>query len=281
MKKMAFFIAVCFLLPLLCGTAHAPNNNGLFCWDGGAVEDEGRDELFDAMEDAGLTVLYQYFSDDHSKDCIRGFLRDAAERGIRVYYLAGEPEWGLDPEGEEMLAQVRRADKINKKLPEQARLRGVMMDTEPYLTDRWDGREEEVMGCFSAAMAAVRESAEEKGLECMLCIPFYYDDDVAREQLAELIGSGCHGLAIMNYSKKDEAEQIRTEMALADGKPVTVVYELQEPGSHGLKEHNTYHNEGIEGVEKSFQALREIYGQEGFSYALHDYRALKELNEHE
>lgn len=278
MRKAALLLLFCLLLPLACGSAPPPEGNGLFCWDGEAVG-EGRDALFDTMERNGLTVLYQYFPGELSRHSIRDFLQAAADRGIAVYYLAGEPEWALDPEGEAMLDQVSRAAKINRKLPEQARLRGVMMDAEPYLTDEWEGHEPEVTACFAQAMGKVRESAQAHGLACMLCIPFYYDNDVGRDTLSALIGS-CDGLAIMNYSKRDEAGQIETELDLAGDRPVTVIYELQEPGGHGLKETNTYYSEGVEGVYDSFQTLREAFDREGLTYALHDYEALKELEEH-
>ena len=232
MKKGYLFLVICMLLSLACGAAVPPEGNGLFCWDGEAVG-EGQEALFDTMERSGLTVLYQFFPDDLSKPVIRDFLKAAADRGITVYYLAGEPEWALDPEGEAMLGQVSRAAKINRRLTEQARLHGVMMDTEPYLTDEWDGREDEIIADFAQAMGKVRESAAGQGLSCMLCIPFYYDNDVERNTLSALIGS-CDGLAIMNYSKRDEAGQIETELALAGDRPVTVIYELQEPGGHGL-----------------------------------------------
>ena len=280
-RKLWLLAAVSVLLGLLCGFAVRPDSgNGLFSWSGGAIEEDGRQALFDRMDAAGLTVLYQYFSDDYSRSYIRDFLQDAADRGIQVYYLTGAPEWALDPEGEEMLAQVSRAARINRKLPEQARLRGVLMDTEPYLTDGWEGNEDETLACFTQAMERVYESAAESGLECMLCIPFYYDNDVQLGRLAALIKC-CDSLAIMNYSKYKEAEQIAAEVALAGDRPVTVIYELQEPGSHGLKESNTYYGEGLEGVRESFQNLEAIFDREGFSFALHDYEALKELEEHE
>ena len=280
MKKLCFFIAFSLLLPLMCGSAAQPEGNGLFCWDSEAVEEAGRQELFDRMDSAGATVLYQYFSEEGSKSCIRSFLTDAAARGIQVYYLTGEPEWSLDPEGEQMLAQVRRAARINKKLPEQARLRGVLMDAEPYLTDRWEGNEDETLARFAQAMGKVHESAAERGLVCALCIPFYYDNSVRLERLAELIRC-CDSLAIMNYSKYDEAEHIAAEIALAGSRPVTVIYELQEPGRYGLQESNTYFYDGLEAVEESFRKLKTIFDREDLSFALHDYEALKEMEENE
>ncbi len=279
MKKLCVLIAACTLLPLVCGFTAPPDGNSLFCWNCEIVGiEEEQQALFERMDSLGLTVLYQCFTEENTESQIRDFLREAAAWGIGVYYLAGEPEWGLDPEGEEMLALVSRAAEINEELPEEARLRGVLIDTEPYLTEDWEDHGEEVTACFAGAMAKVRESAAENGLFCALCIPYFYDDMVTLEALSALIQS-CDSIAIMNYEKQDEAVQILTELALAGDRPVTVIYELQAPGTHGLEEENTYYYEGLAGVEESFQALDTIFDRENFTYALHHYSVLREWEE--
>ena len=279
MKKLCVLIAVCTLLPLICGFTAPPDGSGLFCWNCEIVGvEEEQQALFEQMDSLGLTVLYQCFTGDNTESQIRDFLRDAADRGIGVYYLTGEPEWGLDPEGGEMLAQVSRAAGINEELPEEARLRGVLMDAEPYLTEDWEGHGDEITACFAGAVAKVRQNAEENGLLCALCIPYFYDDMVTLEGLSALIQS-CDSIAIMNYEKQDEAGQILTELALAGDRPVTVIYELQAPGKYELEEENTYYYEGLAGVEESFQALDTIFDRENFTYARHHYSVLREWEE--
>lgn len=256
---------------------------GLFSWSADAIEPEAAEELFLVMQEQGLTDLYQYFAPDLATEEIEGFLKQAQTYGISVYYLTGEPEWGLDPDGEEMCAEVKRVRKINRSIGGKYGFSGILMDTEPYLLEEWEDAESEVMESYVQAMTAACRQAQKAELPLIACIPFYYDSGGHEEALAQLLEEGCDGLAIMNYSKRDEAGHIETELFLAGQaeKPVTVIYELQEPGKYGLTDNNTYYEEGMDGVRESVEKLESIFGRQSFQFSLHEYKALLEVEGYE
>lgn len=262
-----------------CASPPAVSGSGLFSWSEEALAGTARDELFRDMAACGLTVLYQSIPGDAEADAVGDFLRAAAEREIAVYLLTGAPDWGLDPSGGRMTEAVERCAQYNRGLPAGTGLRGVMMDAEPYLTEEWDIDPAGAMDAYVSGMAAAREAARGAGLQYVACIPWFYEEKGLAEALGRLIATGCDGLAVMNYQKRNEAGQIETEVALAReaGIPVTVIYELQAPGGHGLTERNTYHSDGLGAVAESFRALEARFGGDALFYALHDSRALQEV----
>ena len=84
MKKLCVLIAVCTLLPLICGFTAPPDGSGLFCWNCEMVGvEEEQQALFEQMDSLGLTVLYQCFTEDNTESQIRDFLRAAAISAFR------------------------------------------------------------------------------------------------------------------------------------------------------------------------------------------------------
>ena len=83
----------------------------------------------------------------------------------------------------------------------------------------------------------------------------------------------------MNYSKRDESGQIENELMLARdaGHTLTVIYEVQPPGQHGLDEQNTYYTDGSAALENSWQGILQLYGGGGLACAVHEYRAAQEV----
>ena len=251
--------------------------NGLFSWRSFVLQEEEREILFEEMEKLELTALYQSFPKDADPDMVRAFLEDAQQRNISVYLLTGDPGWGLDESGAAMKKEIERA----AALPGE--VRGVMMDVEPYLTEEWDADRDQVMQIYVDAMERACEAAEDAGLELIACIPYFYDDLGQISRLEELVERGCHALAVMNYDKGDEAENLKaeTEFAHRYERPVTTIYELQEPGKAGLSERNTYYQDGLGAVKENWRELLEEYPDLDISYALHDYTALKEVLDRE
>lgn len=274
------------LLLASCGareTDALPHGMGLFSWKEDVLQGKDRERLFRHMSELELSRLYQAIPEDTDADVVKKFALQAAEEGIDVYLLTGDPAWALDSSGSAMDKEVQRASEYNKKLPQRARLQGVIMDTEPYLTEEWEEQQQETMDSFVEAMKSAGKQARAAGMEYIACIPYYYDSQGLEEALIQLIRSGCDGLAIMNYNKEHEALHIERELELAEENeiPVTVIYELQAPGNHGLKEKNTYYNQGLSGVADSIEHLEEAFKEKRISYALHDYTALQEVMKHE
>lgn len=276
-----------YLLPLLlggfflysCTGSPEAADRGLFSWQEEVLEEEKQQELFAWMQDRDLTVLYQSVPGNAPEETVQEFLTAASEAGVSVYLLTGDPDWGLDPAGEAMQEEVLRTAAYNRGVPEEARFQGVLMDTEPYLTEEWEEDPEAVMAAYVEAMELTAALSRENGLELVACIPYYYDTQDLELPLKRLIQDGCTGVAVMNYYKRNEADHVRTELELAREaqKPLTVIYELQAPGSHGLTEDNTYYQDGIGALEDSWAQLQEELGTQDLNLAVHEYQAAKEV----
>ena len=250
---------------------------GLFSWSEEALTAGGRAELLAMMRTLELESLYQAIPEDAEQQGVADLLAGASEAGAEVWLLTGDPAWGLQPDGAAMIGEIERAARYNQGLEEEIQLRGIVMDVEPYLTSAWETDQDKVMRAYTAAMEQACRAAERNGLALCACIPYYYDDLGFTAALEELVEQGCDSLVVMNYYRGDEAAQIETELSLARGagKPLTVAYELQPPGSHGLTEQNTYYGLGLEAVGESYAAIVRRLGGEGLSYALHSYEALR------
>lgn len=252
---------------------------GLFNWEASVLQPDAGQELWDYMAQQKLTELYQAIPQQADADQTAAFFRQARQNDVDVYLLVGDPSWGLDPQGTDLCAAVDRVAQWKQELGEDAPV-GVMADLEPYLTDAWQQDPAGVMDCYLAGMRAAYAAAEEAGVTLIACISCYYDTWGFTGALQELIETACHGVAVMNYYRGSEAENLATEWAMASqaGKLLRTVYELQAPGRYGITEQNTYYGAGLSALRKNYRQLaRSLNGDSRLGYALHHYQALREL----
>lgn len=276
--KMLIILFLSFSLIIVINDSETEEVRSLFSWEDNEVL-EGRTELLETMKNLNLNTLYQSFSREVKEDDIKSFLLDAKNKGIDVYYLDGDPEWALIGDGEPMIETIETVIGINSKLNENIRMKSIILDVEPYTLEEWEDDKEGVMNGFLRELKSAYKKANESKLELIVCIPYFYDNKGFSKQLEELIKSACDGIAIMNYMKDKEINNIEKEVEIADkyGKRIINIYELQAPGQHGLQEKNTYYNENIEAVEKNFKNMREEFYDKDISIAFHEYTALKEV----
>lgn len=269
--RYALLATGCLALPRPA-RALSSSADGLFIWHRDALYSGERGLVLDTMESLGLTRAYIHVPSDISSGRVERFVASAAQRNVSVFLLVGDPSWALDPSGEAMIKQVERAADFEG-------IHGVLMDVEPHGTEQWDENPQQVLATYVEAMVHAKEKASQNGLELAACIPFYYEQYDDQNLLDTLVDQGCDRLCVMNYSKRNEIGQIAYEVELccAYNKPLTVIYELQAVGTHGLKEYNTYHDDGLDAVQRSWEELCCAYPSAALSYALHDASTLLEL----
>lgn len=250
------------------------STRALFSWSSSAVEDK---TLLETMKKADLNTLFQSFSADNDKNSI-AFLEEAAAENITVYALTGSPEWALDKNGSSMIERVNRISALNDSVSESERVRGVIMDVEPYLLDEFKGNEEEIMESFILGLEAAYEKAKVHNLRFGVCIPYFYDHWNLQDELDKIVKASDFML-VMNYYRDKEIDHMSFEAELARKyeKEIMTIYELQEPGQYGLTERNTYHGLGLEKVEQNFLKLQAHFREQTVFMAYHEYNALKEV----
>lgn len=281
-SPIIFCIAAVIIFTAVVYFIFAPDQNdskiGLFSWNSDVLYGEERVALFATMHENEITELYQYFDEDTDEEAIGEFLYAANDAGIAVYLLAGEPEWGLDESAQEMCLLIEKIQVWREQWGTEM-IAGIMLDVEPYLTDAWQDDSRSVMKAYTAAMKIAHEKAEEADVFLIACIPYYYDDEGLQTELETLISEGCDGIAVMNYYRGSEYENIETELGLAEqyGRTVMSIAELQEPGQYDLKEINTYAGLGYDAVLTMWTDLKQKAENESLALGLHNYEALKEM----
>ncbi|MDR0326278.1 MAG: hypothetical protein LBI19_09320 [Oscillospiraceae bacterium] len=254
---------------------------GLFSWQRDVFEDGGAG-LLSFMKRHGFTELYQWFSSELDNEEIRAFLRAAQQEGINIFLLTGDPAWAKDPAAERLLGQIDRVVGLNASLGDGAAgIKGLIFDVEPQALDEWGDETKwgALMDSFTAGMKAAYAAAAFQELEVIVCVPNYYDDIGFSGELHALIRTSCDRVAVMNYTRGQEAAHVETEAGYAQryGKDVINVYEFNPPGHYGLMEWNTYYNEGLSAAVMNFMELREAYPDTAIDMAAHDYEILREL----
>ena len=162
--------------------------------------------------------------------------------GYNIYLLAEDPSWEVD----DMEQVVEEA--------EEKRADGVLFDIEGnYVT------------------LASNLSLLESDLPIYVCMPFWLEEELQEQIIKEV-----DGVVVMNYSKGNERLNIQKTIEMAEkcGKVILTAYELQPVGEYGLEEYNTYHDDGLDAVEKNYE---EQFGGTDVGIAFHNLNMMREL----
>ena len=163
--------------------------------------------------------------------------------GYNIYLLAGDTSWGVDDMQKAVeIAEEKRAD-------------GVLFDIEGnYVT------------------LASNLSLLESNLPIYVCMPFWLEEELQEQIIKEV-----DGVVVMNYSKGNERLNIQKTIEMAEkcGKVILTAYELQPVGEYGLEEYNTYHDDGLDAVEKNYE---EQFGGTDVGIAFHNLNMMRKLN---
>lgn len=252
-------------------------NIGLFSWEKSAVIEE--EIFFENMKDLGITEVYQEMSVSLEEEDIKDFLEEARERTIDIYMLVGEAEWAVEEDAKGLIDAIDRLILINGNLKEEACIKGILVDVEPYLLDEWKHESDKIMHGYVEAMKKAYAYANKNGLKMILCIPYFYDIKGFDKELEELVALACDSIAVMNYYRDLEVSNIEKEISYAEkyGKTVVTIYEMKVAGTHGITEKNTYGHLGFCAVKENFKILQKTYKKQRIMMAYHDYEAVKEV----
>ncbi|MDE5943328.1 MAG: hypothetical protein K2H30_03875 [Clostridia bacterium] len=124
-KYLTVFFAALTLL-FCCGCVVAPNGNkpalGVWWWDGNL----SADTYLSFAEENGVTEVY--YCDDGFNGQSASFIKNAADRGMKVYWLAGEYQWLRNDEP--MYALIDGFVQFQSN--SEYRFEGIHLDVEPH-----------------------------------------------------------------------------------------------------------------------------------------------------
>jgi len=261
---------------ILCDTS-------IFSWEADYITEENESLVSDAMNTLSCKSIYQYIPEATPEALVLDYLVRRKEQNQNVFYLAGEAEWGIEPDARHMRETIETVGIWNKKAANGTGFAGIVWDIEPYLLDAWEDATKDCMEQFTNNCVDAYQAAQEQNLLIIVCIPNFYDRIALEEPLELLIQSGCDAIAVMNYDKTDETGQIAAEARLAakHNKALIHITELQEPGYHHLTEKNTYYHDGFHAVEKSWDQLRQNYPDSRLGFSWHYLKPALELMDKE
>lgn len=242
-----------------------PKAGSLFSWNRTAVSAEGIEAVLTVNEQLPLTQLFQEFPLEmlREKTEVQRFVSQLHTQGIDCYALMGDATWALHEQAEEVLSRLILVADYNETSSASQRLRGVVLDIEPYLLPQWDTEDRlTLLQDYADQMVIYYKQAKALNLEVVICLPYWYDQDYA-EALEQLISEACDQAAIMNYNRHDEAGQLvrEVEYAQRSHKTLIAIYEFIAPGKHGLESNNTYHDASLDELRQAWAGLQEQFPQ--------------------
>ncbi len=255
---------------------------GIFSWSSEEVTDN-KVQLISDLREYNFDRIFQAFSSSLTDEEIASYVSDVTSNKVDVYSLIGIPEWALDPSGEKMVERLERVERINRKLPKEHQIKGIIVDVEPYVMDNFDWTDNSIQESYIYSMKQLYQATENSGLELIVVIPYFYDTKGYENAVNTIVNEAATEVAVMNYYRDKEIDHMdhEAEQAKKANKPITSIYEFKRPGDHGLTNKNSYYNEGYLAAIENSDRLISHYKDQPVNIAYHDYHAFKEVIENE
>ena len=251
------------------------NGVGVFSWDHLPNVQDVR-----CMKNSNITEIYQYIRPEYTDEDIIAFLAAMNEVDIDVYILDGEPEWAYETEYQAMKDVLDRTRYFNSLVDEDGRIRGILYDVEPYVLERWHKDPDRLLEEYCNNIMAIKEESREdnESLDICICVPFSYDK-MGHDKALRTIIKESDQIFVLNYSKGNEIDNLKREVALARGfkKRIVNVYELQ-PGLLSQTTNTiTYYKDGVDAVNLNYQEIMDAYPNHDIGIAYHTLEYLRLL----
>ncbi len=277
------FILLAFILfNQMINSRRSPT--AVYSWD--TVQVENPDDTVSTLISLDIDDIYQYASEAYLNepvylDNIIAFIQKTEQANKWVYLLNDEPEWAMDPDARELIQYINTVDELNQSLPKDQQIKGIVIDIEPQSLPEFESNPDLLMRHFTEGLTAAHQVANQKGLEVIVCLPYFFDTEGFSDELATIVQRASDQVAIMNYYRGKEIDHISNEASLSKQyhKPIQTIYELQAPGQFDLAEINTYHHLSLDAVVENFNQLKTHFSDQQVNLGLHEYKSLVKLLE--
>ena len=256
------------------------NNSVLYCWDFEQSLASYRDDFYDMLDELKITSVYFCFDPTNfttHKEETKKFISDLNQRKISVLALSGDPSWSYTNENAKnnFLAPILS---YNKSVKSNEKIIGVVLDTEPAGTTRWQQNESNALKDYVDTQIELYKYVKSNNLLCIQCIARWFDE-VNTTALEDLVENGCDGISVMNYWKSAMVGSIATEMNYAKkhNKFIDSIAEFGEPNEGDGGENVTFYNDGIDVAKVKYKEVKDTYNYNRLGMAYHDYTALNKI----
>lgn len=246
----------------------APINNTIYSWSNNYLKGTYADYSFELLNKLNISTIYHNFGDIASEDTIK-IAHTLIDQGYEVYELTGTPEWYNSPETLKTI--IDNYYNFNNQ-DEHYKIKGIVWDIEFYVDSQWAVNPNQVMNDMLETYREIISYASERGLETILCLPYWLDNNYLNE-LEELIKLS-DGISIMNYNRGILLEGIENEINFAQkyNKPITNIAEFKKPAEGETEDNLTYPK--ADSVLADWQKMSEKYNYSKLQYAYHSLGSL-------
>ena len=240
---------------------------GVWWWDNRLDE-----SYLTFASEQGVNEIYYYTSSFNEKTS--AFLQNAAELGIRVYWLTGKYEW------------IEDSGPLYEKIEEFTEFQntaeypfsGIHFDIEPHQHPDFERERERLIASFVELVYGLKSAYPDLMLE--YDIPFWLDDEISlngetKPAYAHIIDASS-GVTVMSY--RDSAEAIlncaseEISYAVSVGKPLNLSVETGENDDDIV----TFFEEGALYMQEQLNLVKENL-PDSFGIAIHHIRSWFEL----
>lgn len=271
--------AVCTVLLTLAGVAASHESVGVWWWNGRQLDDSSAYGVrLDFLHANRVTEIYFCAELSSPTDRLSAFVRTAAEKGMRVAWLAGDVSW-IFPENDGFERTLESFIEYRKSAQPDAQFFALHLDVEPHQDAKLaDGRKWQLYADF---VVRATRMAHRAGVKIEWDIPFWLDDirveygHDANVPLIDVIMKNSDGVALMSY--RDTAQAMlnvsRTEIRKAASFPNCRVILGAETGESSETEMVTYFEEGRAAMAKELAIVQKRLAAEnvpaGYGIAIH------------
>lgn len=276
---LGFVVVGIFTALLIVYFAQNPApQKGTWIWDTPTIISQ-REEIIAFAKQNDVTDIYLYADRQNVpvKEYAR-FIKEAAQNGIRVEALAGDPTWGLKENRRYIEEFIEWVKSYNQNADEKERFSGIHLDIEPYLLPGWKKNQHEILEEWLSNMEFL---ASFNHMEVSLDLPFWankIDIPGSKDQyLSTWILKRFNTLVLMDYRDYAQGDDGIVANALdvvkeasSMGKSVMIGVEMAKT-NEGDK--TTFYEEGYRKMEQEVEkTLTELKTYQGFrGVAIHGF----------
>lgn len=242
-------------------------------------------QTIEFLKQEGFNTIYLYIETDLETEYYKKFIKDANSNNMSVYVLGGDPNW--INKTKEVVRFCKWVMDYQKKASQNEMFKGIHIDVEPYLTDKWEDNLQQSIELYQNVLTELKNNIDDT-LLLGVDIPFWFDTISYKNSsygsgiLSDWIIKNTDEVTIMAYRNFAEGPDginqiINSEILLANklNKPIIVGVE-----THKVPEsHVSFYNKSPEDLKETLSNVNKTYKNypsfKGF--AIHYYTSYKKF----
>lgn len=277
-------LAMCFLL----GFSPAEKKvKATWIWQAELIGTE-KQEILAFCKRNNISLINLRIDMEQPYEYYRQFIREAAANGIEVHAVGGHPAWALAANQPRMMKLAKWVKQYNLAASPDEEIKGIQLDVEPYLLERWETDQTALLKEWQANVKAfIKEAKTDSDLQISTALAFWLDEIPTPNQpdlpFSKWMISQFDAVTIMAYrdtltGSNGILNVAESELSDADelNKPAIIAVNMKKTNETNI----SFADKGVEEMNRQLALLPEYLASHP-SYAgtaIHDYRYWKKLD---